>query len=246
MFHSSEFDYPIPLDKLVSYYKFIDNVNDSFGSKHLEVNKTLSFEEGIIDKTFLRIEAQTKLKATSNNDFSFVENGFDTPFSINFFYRPFNYDYGALQYKTLLSRSISDSMRQIELGYYKPASSVIHAYIKIWTDNSNYLYIQGKSNIFTADRDFYESLTFTYDGSGLASGISIYWKGVKEKTLDYSYGNYEGMTLLETRTHFTSSIYSTQNLTLMYFDEIQVWNDVLSGKEIKQIFKNQMKGMPLL
>lgn len=236
----------VDLTGLLSYYKFIDNVEDSFGQNHLEVTMPPFYKDGIIDKTFVRNNHSTKLRLQNTTSMMFKNDLGDVPFSLVFFYRGNHYQWGTTTHKTLVSRVLNSLVKQIEIGYKIETSSVVLPYMYLWENESDYLYVLGEDIYSVQEPDKYFGLSFTYDGSGSASGFKIYFQGKPQVITNHSMGNYNGMTLIDVKTHLMCSSYVTQNATPLDMEEIQVWDRVLSPHEILRVYKNQTKGKPLI
>lgn len=224
-------------EKLVAYYKFDDNFNDSIaGLNGFASRGYVGFNSGLLGKSAVFNPGNgSTIEIPNSPAITFTDGVNDIPFSIS--YWVYSRDNDSIQ--VILDKTGGGAGEEFRIGKF----GGIGQNLVLFTDNANL--IRRASN--SADLNTWTHFCATYDGSKSPQGITLYRNGAISQDQGVMEGNYTGMPNTG-RNLFVGSL----NWTWAWFlnsdlDELYIWKDrVLTMDEVAYAYNQGLTGKTII
>ena len=234
---------PIPLENIISEYKFENNVLDTVGTNDGTAT-ALTYADGLVNRTGVFNGSSSRVLLTDDN-LVFGDGTTDVPFSISFLFKPDGTGwilskYPQLPYNSQYWLTYSGTTLGFALNDYSQATAGIIS----------------KESFFTATASTWHHITATYDGSGLGTNINIYVDGVLASVSSTDNGvNYVAMentgadlwigAAEGTFNYLGTGIAGSFGFIDMDLDCLRFWDKELSQAEITEIATQELAGIDI-
>ncbi len=176
------------------------------------------------------------LVAPNDSSLIFTDGVNDTPFTISFWLYPLaGSGLYVLVNKLNSKTTIGDQEYQLSYSNYNIYITLfdktsIGGTVLIGTNTNGSLPINDWTNVVV-----------TYDGSGVASGLNIYYDGVLQATSDYSNGSYTSMPVTNSMLTIGKAAWRDDNYLDGNLEELAMFNAELNLSEITELYNS---GLP--
>lgn len=212
---------------IVAYYKFDSNLIDSVNANNGTVVGTISYVTGKIGTAMQKTTGGgVSIPQSTNLDFSNSTN--DLKFSCSFWFWKDDAQVRAVFNKRGGTALTDQYMININ-------SSTIEVYLY---SSSTSAYLCRTYNSGMINNTFHH-IVVTYDGSGISSGIKIYFNGVERVTVDASVGSYTKMPIASQAALIGRLYNGTVTGGTMRLDEFGIWkNRELNHMEVSKLYNS--------
>lgn len=219
------------LEGLVEYWKFDDNTTGEFGTTE-NVSANVSLGAGKINDGAIGVSGAF-LNFPDDDRFSFTDGVNDLPFSIS-------------MWVWIDSFSVANNALFVK----RPTTGSTSEYYTFIGDDTGQarilLHSEGETGVFISrisdsvlSTDTWYHLVFTYDGSGLSSGIKIYINGSEDTTSDASSGTYVRMINSTELPQFFRLGTNNNTVHKGIIDEVGIWkNKELTLTEVSELYNS--------
>lgn len=213
------------IDNIVAYYKFDSNLVDSVNANDGTIIGTVTYVIGKIGNAMQKIAGGgVSIPQSTNLDFS--NSTSDLKFSCSFWFWKDDAQVRAVFNKRGGTASTDQYMININ-------SSTIQVFLY---SNSTSAYLC-RTYASSMTNNIFHHIAITYDGSGISSGIKIYFNGVERVTIDASVGSYTKMPIASQIALIGRLYNGTVTGGTMRLDELGIWkNRVLSRSEVTKLY----------
>lgn len=219
--------YNIPTGDIVSYYPLNTNSDDSVGTND-GTDTSMSYDSGgvVSNRGNFTSSTSSKIEIADDNSLSFGNGSIDTPFSYILWVKFLTNGSWVLIKKANKSTLNTDFEYQMSIGV---GTLNFHC-----GDNtqSNRISVDISQSFITG---VWYHLAFTYNGSGVESGINIYIDGVKGERTFVSAGSYTAMENETSPVIFGKNGDATTRSLNGYMDELALFDVELSQIQILEI-----------
>jgi hypothetical protein len=227
------------LANLVAWYNFNNNVLDATPNAHngTEVG-TPSYLTGIIGNAinFQNDATLRYVTVPDSDDFSFTNGVNDLPFSISFWVQNLANSATGNWYVSKRTGTLTNAEYQI---FRFTGSSQLVIALCSGGNFNNRIECLSTANPFALST--WAHIVFTYNGSGLASGLRIYVNGVNVTSSTATVGTYTGMSNTAANLGFGQALFSLINGLKHrgYMDLLGIWkNRELTLAEVNQLYNS--------
>ena len=224
---------PIPLENIISEYKFEDNVLDTVGTND-GTPTAITYADGLVDRTGVFNGSTSKVTIPDSNDLSFGNGITDEPFSVS-----------ALVYKTGVQNNViiskDDFTTTREWAFFITSDNDLRFFIKSLGGGVQ----QSIDSTTLLSNNQWYHVTATYDGRGgntASYGIKLFINGVLETPTGRNEGVYVAMTNTASSTRIGN--YGS-NYFLGNLDCVRVWDKELSQAEVTEIATQELAGIDI-
>ena len=217
----------IPLANIISEYKFEDNVLDTVGTND-GTPTALTYADGLVNRTGVFNGSNSLVTILDSDSLSFTNGVNDLPFSFSMLAK-FNDNN-----ESILFNKIQSANREYLVDVFSNRVD-----FKVFDGSSaNFLY---NNYAFTRAIGVWYHFTFTYDGSGMSSGIKTYVNAVVGGVQSEG-GIYTKMQ--NTTSNLVLGKFSYLNLLPLngYLDCVRIWNKELTQAEISLVATEELAG----
>lgn len=231
-------DSPSYADSIISYWNFDSDFTDQIGSNDLTANTIDTFitSGGLVNDCLENENGSfSRLKNTSPVGLNFGNGITDVPFSVSFW---FNLDSTRI-IRFLSKRENTSGLQEFQIFYF--SDNTIRFQLLSNSSISNRIQIIAAQSLTTST---WHHLVCTYDGSGLNSGMNMYFNnssiGIKS-----TLGTYVAMDNTGSELSVSGSILiGVQNLDGK-MDEVAFFDKELSQAEVTELYNRGLAGTPL-
>lgn len=216
----------------MAYYEFTNDAKDTIGGYDGTLNN-ISFGYGKVGYAAVFNGSTSNVVIPHNASFNFGNGTTDTPFSIEI---SFNADVDEDFF--LISKRNSPADKEWQLDYN--AGSV--RFILFDQANGGTLNV-GFTPTFSAGTWYH--LLVTYDGSGTAGGIKIYWQGSSQSLSDSSAGTYVALNALSEDIYIGDTAYASTRQLDGKVDEVAIYPLELSSSDVSTRYNDWNNGNPI-
>jgi len=223
----------IPLNNIISEYKFENNVLDSVGTNNGTAT-AITYATGKVGNAAVFNGSTSLINIGDSNDLSFTNGVNDLPFSFSMFAK-FNNNNEVILFNKLQSSNreylVDVFSNRIDFKVFDGAGG-----------SSNFLY---NNYSFTRVIGTWYHFVFTYDGSGLSSGIKTYVNAIAGGVQSEG-GTY--VKMINTTSDLILGKFSFLNILQLNgnIDDTVIWNKELSQSEVTEIYNIQNAGLELI
>ena len=224
----------IPLENIISEYKFEDNVLDTVGTND-GTPTGLTYANGLVGKTGVFNGTTSDVQIPDTNELSFGNGTSDIAFSISLLIR---FDsLGAPQIIEKRNNIIPSGTKEYQIAY---ASNDLDFRL---FDNSSGGSLLRRYNI-TLSTSVWYSVIATYDGSGQANGVNLYLDGINVGSSSLN-GSYTAMENGTSPVYIGKYFDGVANSVDGDIDCVRFWNKELTPAEINVIATDELAGIDI-
>jgi len=221
----------IPLDNIISQYKFEDNVLDTVGSND-GTPTAITYIDGLVGRSGVFNGSNSKVVISDSDDLSFTDGVNDLPFSISML----------LKINTITDINLIDKSNSSNREYRIVFVSNVIYFILFDTLNTNQIRIVHTMNLTLSQ---WYHLTFTYIGNGSNTGLEMYIDGLLVTVTRQEVNVYNKMNNYSIPLSFGYDAVNNSNFLNGQLDCVRIWDKELSQEEITQIATDELNGIDI-
>lgn len=213
---------------LVAYYAFENNLVDAISGNNGTANGVISYNTGIIGSAVSK-PFNGDISIPDSTDLNFSNGVSDIAFSISFWYHKSD----ASSRTIFNKRGGTAATDQYMINMTGGSTVDVNLYSNTTTAFLRKTYVAPIAN-----GTFYH-FCITYNGSGTAAGIKIYFNGVLQTSTDASVGVYTTMPIANQVERIGVLWDGTLRPGMMRIDELAIWkNRELTATDVSKLYNS--------
>ena len=229
----------IPLQNIISEYKFENDVLDTVGTND-GTPTAITYADGLVGRTGVFNNATSLVTILDTDDLSFGNGVTDSPFSVSLL---INWN-EEVPLPNSPQRLIVNKMFPSDDRFEYSIIRYDDAYLfYLYSNGSLVTYIRVYVVDYFMDIGTWYHLAVTYDGGGSEFGMKIYINGVDETTSQQQVGTYVAMTNDNRNIQIGGTIGLTTQVVDGNIDSVRFWDKELSYGEIITLAENELAGV---
>jgi len=218
----------IPLQNIISEYKFEDNALDTVGTNNGTATD-LTYASGLVGKTGVFNGTTSDVQIADTNELSFGNGTSDIPFSISLLIR-----FDSLGAPQIIEKR--NGIREYQIAYDSGNFD-----FRLFDDSSGGSLF--RRYVITPSIGVWYSVIATYDASSSLSGVKLYFDGIEVGTT--TGGNYTAMENGTSPVYIGKYFDGVANSVDGNIDCVRFWNKELTQTEITEIATAELNGIDI-